>query len=301
MSDLSAHGPGAAAGSEAPTASETEAPGPPRPVVLVAHGSPDPRSPEAVRAIARAAGARAGFLEFNEPHPVEVLTGLADRGFGEAVALPLLLTDAYHSRTDLPEVARRAEQARPGLKVALGRPVGDPELAEALVRGLPGDAVDRSASHGGAAEAGASESGAPEDIDGLVVLAAGTRVDSGRDHVRLIATEAARRLALRRKRSGRAPLTVHGEAGFASGPGFTPAEAVAELRSRGARRIAAVCYFIAPGLLCDKAIASAREAGAVHVGEPLGTAPELIALIERRAAAAEYEGPATKRMSEPAG
>ncbi|WP_051703957.1 sirohydrochlorin chelatase [Glycomyces sp. NRRL B-16210] len=275
MSDLSAHGPGGLAGSDAPTASPTEASGPPRPVVLVAHGSPDPRSPEAVRAIARTAGARAGFLEFNEPDPVEVLTDLADNGFGEAVALPLLLTDAYHSRTDLPEVARRAREARPGLQVALGRPVGDPALADALIRGLP------------------------EDIDGLVVLAAGTRVDSGRDHVRQIAAEAARRLALRR--SGRAPLTVHGEAGFASGPGLTPAAAVADLRSRGARTIAAVCYFIAPGLLCDKAIASAREAGVVHVGEPIGTAPELIDLIARRAAAAAYEGPAGKRAAEPTG
>lgn len=296
MSDVPARRSGAPTASEAAAFANTasvntdlvnDAPGPPRPVVLVAHGSPDPRSPEAVRAIARAAEAGVGFLEFNEPHPVEVLTALADKGFSAAVALPLLLTDAYHSRTDLPEVARRAEEARPGFKVAVGRPVGDPELAEALIRDLPDrTGADGSAANGDGATGGAAETAAAQDIDGLVVLAAGTRVDSGRAHVQRVAAEAARRLALRRKRNGLDPIAVHGEAGFASGPGFSAAEAVADLRARGARKIAAVCYFIAPGLLCDKAIESAREAGVVHVGDPLGTAPELIELIRTRAVSA---------------
>jgi sirohydrochlorin ferrochelatase len=224
--------------------------GQPRPIVLVAHGSPDARSPEAVRAIARAARAHAGFLEFNDPEPVEVLTGLADEGFEAAVALPLLLTDAYHSRTDLPVVAKRAEEDRPGFTVHVGRPVGDLSLAKALVRDLPGA------------------------IDGLVVCAAGTRVDEGRAHVAAVAAEAGRLLG------------VPAGPGFASGPGPTAGETVEALKSQGAQHIAAVCYFIAPGLLCDKAIESARDAGAVHVGEPLGTAPELIDLIAKRAAAA---------------
>jgi sirohydrochlorin ferrochelatase len=249
MSDGPAEEPGAP-GTDASTASPSPAPGPPRPIVLVAHGSPDPRSPEAVRAIARAAGADVGFLEFNEPHPVEVLTGLADTGVGAVVALPLLLTDAHHSRIDLPEVAERAEKARPGLAVAVARPVGDLSLANALVRDLP---------HG---------------IDGLVVCAAGTRVDEGRAHVAAVAAEAGRLLG------------VPAGPGFASGPGPRAGETVSALKARGAQRIAAVCYFIAPGLLCDAALESAREAGVAHEGEPLGTAPELVALIERRAAEA---------------
>lgn len=221
------------------------------PVVLVAHGSPDPRSPEAVRAIAAAAGVRAGFLEFNEPHPVEVLTDLADEGAEHAVALPLLLTDAYHAKTDLPEVARRAEEARPGLAVVLGRPVGDRSLAAALIRGLP------------------------EGTDGLVVCAAGTRVDAGRAHVAEIASEAGRLLG------------VPAGPGFASGPGPSADETVRALNAQGARRVAAVCYFIAPGLLCDKATTAARDAGATHIGEPLGAAPELLAVIAERAAEAQ--------------
>lgn len=230
--------------------SVTPTSGPPRPVVLVAHGSPDPRSPEAVRAIARAAGADVGFLEFNDPHPVEVLRGLADTGVSAVVVVPLLLTDAYHVRTDLPEVAKRAEESRPGLSVAQARPVGDLSLAKALVRDLP------------------------FGIDGLVVCAAGTRVDEGRDHVAAVAAEAGRLLG------------VPAGPGFASGPGPKAGDTVEALKAQGAERIAAVCYFIAPGLLCDTAIASAREAGVVHVGEPLGTAPELLALIEQRAAEA---------------
>ncbi|THV35766.1 sirohydrochlorin chelatase [Glycomyces buryatensis] len=223
------------------------APEPAAPVVLVAHGSPDPRSPEAVRAIADAAGSRVGFLEFNDPDPVDVLTSLADEGTRRAVALPLLLTDAYHSQTDLPDVARRAEAARPGLSVDLARPVGDLSLAKALVRGLP------------------------RDVDGLVVLAAGTRVDAGRAHVAEVAAEAGRLLG------------VPAGPGFASGPGPRAAETVEALRAEGARKVAAVCYFIAPGLLCDTAIESARSAGVVHAGEPLGTAPELLELIAARA------------------
>lgn len=220
---------------------------PPPPTVLVAHGSPDPRSPAAVRAIAEAAGVSVGFLEFNEPDPVDLLCSLADAGTTRAVALPLLLTDAYHSRIDLPEVAGRAARARPGMTVDVARPVGDESLAAALVRGL-GD-----------------------DVDGLVVLAAGTRVEAGRAHVAAVAAEAGRRLA------------VPARAAFASGPGRSGAEAVAELKAEGRARIAAVCYFIAPGKLCDLAVESARSAGVVHVGDPLGAAPELLALIAARA------------------
>ncbi|MFB9660785.1 sirohydrochlorin chelatase [Glycomyces mayteni] len=245
MSDRPAPDPAAAGAAAGPAPS-----GPPRPIVLVAHGSPDPRSPEAVRAIARAAGADVGFLEFNEPHPVEVLHTIADTGESAAVALPLLLTDAYHSRTDLPEVAKRAEASRPGLAVAVARPVGDPSLAHALIRDLP------------------------YGVDGLVVCAAGTRVDAGRAHVAAVAEEAGRLLG------------VPAGPGFASGPGPRPADTVAALKAQGAQRVAAVCYFIAPGVLCDAALASARDAGVVHTGEPLGPAPELLDLIAKRAAEA---------------
>jgi hypothetical protein len=41
-------------------------------------------------------------------------------------------------------------------------------------------------------------------------------------------------------------------------------------------------YFLAPGLLYDNAVASARSAGAVAVAAPLTDAPELVTLIARR-------------------
>ena len=216
-------------------------------VVLVAHGSPDPRSSETVRRIAAASRVRVGFLEFDRPDPVEVLCEMADRGADRAVALPLLLTGAYHWRTDLPEVARRAEEERPGLTVTVARPVGDESLARALVRGVP------------------------EGVDGLAVLAAGTWVDVGREHVAAVAAAAG------------ILLDVPSCAGFASGPGPDGGEAVRRLRSAGCERVAAACYFIAPGRLCDLAAESARSAGAVHVGPPLGAAPELVDMIAVRA------------------
>jgi sirohydrochlorin ferrochelatase len=45
-------------------------------------------------------------------------------------------------------------------------------------------------------------------------------------------------------------------------------------------------YFLAPGLLYDNAVRSAREAGAVAIAEPLGDAPDLVRLVATRVAAA---------------
>jgi sirohydrochlorin ferrochelatase len=51
----------------------------------------------------------------------------------------------------------------------------------------------------------------------------------------------------------------------------------------GAHRIVVASYFLAVGRLYDAAAASAREAGALGVAEPLGDADELVRLIVGRA------------------
>ena len=73
---------------------------------------------------------------------------------------------------------------------------------------------------------------------------------------------------------------------YASAAPPAPGEAVERLRAAGARRVGVATYFLAPGLLYDNAVRSAREAGAVAVAEPLGDAPELVRLIAARVAAA---------------
>jgi hypothetical protein len=58
------------------------------------------------------------------------------------------------------------------------------------------------------------------------------------------------------------------------------------LRAKGARRIVAASYFLAPGLLYGSAERTARELGAVGVAAPLGCADEVVRLVVIRARAA---------------
>jgi sirohydrochlorin ferrochelatase len=56
--------------------------------------------------------------------------------------------------------------------------------------------------------------------------------------------------------------------------------------SLSAARVGVASYFLAPGLLYDNAMASARSAGAVVVAPVLGDAPELAELVAHRVRAA---------------
>jgi hypothetical protein len=67
-------------------------------------------------------------------------------------------------------------------------------------------------------------------------------------------------------------------AAFASGPGPSVAEALADAGPDGA----VATYLLSPGALAARVDASARGAGATVVGEPLGTAPELVELVVLR-------------------
>ncbi|MEV6845875.1 CbiX/SirB N-terminal domain-containing protein [Actinoplanes sp. NPDC051411] len=229
-------------------------------VVLVAHGSRDPRAAVATSALARAVGrahpswaVRAGYLDHAGPRPVDVLAALPVR---RAVVVPLLLTSAYHGRVDMPAVL--SEAASLPLSVSLAPVLGpsvsapvSPHLIEGLVRRLP-DA----------------------DLDAVVLAAAGTRDAAARSTVEDAANALSARLRL--------PCTV----AYASAAPPAAGEAVSRLRAAGARRVGVAAYFLAPGLLYDNAVRSAREAGAVAVAEPLGDAPDLVRLVTARVDAA---------------
>ena len=85
--------------------------------MAVAHGSRDPRAATAVEELldlVRRRAARHGlaglrvstaYLGHGPPSPGQVLGALPG---GPVVVLPLLLTGAYHSKTDLPAVLRAA-------------------------------------------------------------------------------------------------------------------------------------------------------------------------------------------------
>jgi sirohydrochlorin ferrochelatase len=222
-------------------------------VVLVAHGSRDPRAAESTEALTRAVAdahpeweVHASYLDHAGPRPLDVLTWLETAGHRQAVLVPLLLTAAYHGKVDVPAVVGQARDA--GLRIdvrisdVLG-PVSD-LLLGGLIRRLPA-----------------------AGLDAVVLAAAGTRDAAARETVAAAATALGALLGV--------PCTV----AYASAAAPTAAEAVTSLR---ASRVGVASYFLAPGRLYDIAMDSARSAGAVVVAPPLGDAPELVALIAAR-------------------
>jgi sirohydrochlorin ferrochelatase len=226
-------------------------------VVLVAHGSRDPRAAQHTEALARAVAdghpeweVHASYLDHAGPRPLDVLSWLATAGHRHAVLLPLLLTAAYHGKVDVPAVLRDAREAGLPIDVSLAEVLGpvSPLLVDGLIRRLP-----------------------TTDLDAVVLAAAGTRDAAARATVEDAAAALGARLGL--------PCTV----AYASAAPPTAAEAVA---SFGAARVGVASYFLAPGLLYDNAMASARSAGAVAVAPPLGDATELVELVAARVRAA---------------
>jgi sirohydrochlorin ferrochelatase len=229
-------------------------------VVLVAHGSGDPRAAASTEALARAVGAahpewevHASYLDHAGPRPLDVLAGLSFRGHGRAVLVPLLLTAAYHGRVDVPAVVSAAREAGLPMAVTLADVLGpvSPPLVAGLIRRLP-----------------------DVNVDAVVLAAAGTR-DAG---ARATIEEAAAALGAR--------LGVPSAVAYASAAPPTAAAAVSALRATGARRVGVAAYFLAPGRLYDAAMESGRSAGAAVIAPPLGDASELVRLIRLRVDAA---------------
>jgi len=78
-------------------------------LLLLSHGSRDPRAAEVVDALVVAVSARSGLpvrachLDFTDPTPDVALRRLAADGFGSVRVLPLLFTPGYHVTHDVPE------------------------------------------------------------------------------------------------------------------------------------------------------------------------------------------------------
>lgn len=230
------------------------------PVLLViAHGSRDPRHAATVHALtARVRALRpglrveTGFLDFNAPSVPRVLERLEAEGAGEVVALPLLLTRAFHAKSDIPAVLREARARLPRLRVRQAEVLGpSPLLNSALERRLyeagvrPGD----------------------KGSTGLVLASAGS---TDPEAIAVIA-EIAREL----RHTGWCSVRP----AFASASQPRTEDAVRALRADGVRRVAVAPYVIAPGRLPDRIAAGAAEAGADVLAGVLGPSPELARLL----------------------
>ncbi|MGH3342173.1 MAG: sirohydrochlorin chelatase [Carbonactinosporaceae bacterium] len=238
------------------------------PVLLgIAHGSRDPRSPATVEALlarvrAQSPGLRveSAYLDHCSPSVPQVVDRLARAGCRTVVAVPLLLSAAYHARVDIPAALHRGAQRHPRLALRVGRTLGpDALLVAALERRLR--------------EAGVGL-GDPET--GVVLASAGTSDPT--------ANAVVERVARRWARAGWADVVT----AFASAAPPTVGEAVAGLRRRGVPRVAVSRYFLAPGRLPDRvrtgagATGSPSGAAADAVTAVLGDAPEVAELVLRR-------------------
>lgn len=234
-------------------------------MVAVAHGSRDPRAAATVTALLDAVRARrpdvpvhASFLDHATPAPAAVLDGLAGAAprdaHAEAVVLPLLLTAAYHSKTDIPGVLARVGRRHPRFGVRTAGTLGPhPLLTAALERRL--------------AEAGV-EAGDPDTA--VVLVSAGSSDPSANAVIWRLAREW-------RSRGWRGVVPA-----FASATRPAPAEAVAALLDAGAPRVAVASYFLAPGHFADKVRRESLAAGAAAVSGVLGDAPEVADLVLHR-------------------
>ncbi|RLV70444.1 cobalamin (vitamin B12) biosynthesis CbiX protein [Streptomyces sp. CBMAI 2042] len=233
------------------------------PVLLViAHGSRDPRHAATVHALTqRVRAERPGlrvetaFLEFNAPSVPRVLERLAAEGADEVIALPLLLTRAFHAKTDIPSVLREARARLPRLHIRQADVLGpSPLLNATLGRRLR--------------EAGVRPGDIPRT--GLVLASAGS---TDPEAIAVIA-EIAREL----RHTGWCAVRP----AFASASLPSTEDAVRALRAEGVDRVAVAPYVIAPGRLPDRITAGAEAAGADVLADVLGPAPELARLLLER-------------------
>jgi sirohydrochlorin ferrochelatase len=240
---------------------------------------------------------KAAFLDHAPPRPMQVLNALAaeleggspssggplpsDRGGWPAlgaerrsggsggspprastVVLPVLLTGAYHSRTDIPGLLDEAQAALPALGIRYGTPLGPhPGLLRALDRRLAESGQEPGRAGRTAVVLAAAGSSQPAANAVITRLAADWQAAGGWQAVR---------------------------PAFASAASPTPEQAVAELIRGGARRVVVASYLLAPGRFADRVRDRSLAAGAAAVSAPLGAAPEVAdVLLDRYLEAAK--------------
>jgi sirohydrochlorin cobaltochelatase len=226
----------------------------------VAHGSKDDGAQQIVRELlAATARIRPGlrtasaYIDNASPSIAAAIAQLTEDGIDDIAVVPLLLTPASHSKTDLAASVQAARLAHPQVRLRYGRPLGPhPVLVDVLKRRL--------------AEAGVRD-------DDVVVLVAGGSLDPDAN------AQVAATARLLWERGNYATVDL----AFASATRPSLPEALDRLRLLGAERIAVAQYFLGPGRLPtaveQKAVASGLE---IVVSQPLGAHDDIAALIVER-------------------
>ncbi len=238
-------------------------------LVALAHGSRDRRSAATINAlVAEVRSLRpdlrieVAFLDLSKPAFGTVVDKLVRAGFEEIVVVPLLLTDAYHAKVDVPSAVAEQAARHEGLQIRATNILGmEPSFLEVL------DVRMREA----------LKEARCRELDALVLAAAGSSDP--------LANQAVTRLARLWGAHHKLPV----KAAYASTTPPATGEAVRAFRAEGRRHIAVASLFLAPGFLPDRAAELAREAGAVAVSAPLGAHPELARTILARYAVGAVE------------
>jgi len=238
-------------------------------LVALAHGSRDPRSSATVRALVDEVRRlrpdlriEPAFLELSEPGFDTAVEELVGAGYDEIVVVPLLLSEAYHAKVDVPSAIAAATSRHEGLRIRATDVLG---LETAFL-----DVLDRRLRE-------ALASARVRELDALVLAAAGTSDP--------LAVQSINRLARLWGSRHRLPTM----AAFASASPPATGEAVRAFRGQGRRHIAVGALFLAPGMLYDRAAELALEAGAVVVSAPFGADPEVARTVLARYAVGAVE------------
>jgi sirohydrochlorin ferrochelatase len=178
------------------------------------------------------------------------------------VLVPLLLTEAYHAKVDVPAAAEHAMRRHHGLQVRATPVLG---LESAFL-----DILDRRLR-------AALSARRVRELDALVLASAGSSNP--------MANASLSRLARTWGQRHRLPAL----AAFASTSPPTTAEAIRDFRRDGRRHIAVGSFFLAPGFLSQRAEELALEAGAVAVSDPLGADPAIARAVLARYAVGAVE------------
>ncbi|MFI1047423.1 sirohydrochlorin chelatase [Streptomyces griseoruber] len=231
-------------------------PAPPA-LVVVAHGSRDPRALSTVRTLLDRVRDRRpglpvhlGHIELNEPLLTDTLAALDARGTTDAVLVPLLLARGYHVKRDIPEMAATAR-----VRTRVATPLGPhPLLVDTLRTRL--------------LEAGWPPAMTAEDrrTSAVVLAAAGSRDPDS-------ATDARRTAHLLAERLG-VPVVP----AYASTATPTVETALRALAARGRDRVAVASYFTAPGRFAREC----AEQAPWIASAPLGTHPAMADLLLHR-------------------
>lgn len=229
-------------------------------VLLLSHGSRDPRAAcvvdGLVAAVARRSSldVRAAHLDFTTPTPHVALRRLANDGFTSVRVVPLLFTPGYHLIHDVP-MAVETSGVTQRMHVSVAPPLlaGGRHARDLLLAAL----ADR-----------LLQAGADRQVDALILASAG----SSSQAARLLIGSLARDLEC-----------AHGipvMPAFASTAVRSPLQALEALSDKGFQTPAVASLFVAPGKLTDSVIAACRD---LPVADPLGVSPAFVELLVAQA------------------